>query len=149
MLEKNTFRHRTGPSVTAAVEFQDRCLKPLRRRTLAPKLAPNGLAPAGIERDGGSIRGPVSPQRASFLGKGWDRPERISKPPRSARPRTIMLLVDKIRRMEPTESTVGRRFRPFGPDSSVSLFTTSPALYAGSFSVASSNRLNEWWGSLA
>ena len=28
-------------------------------------------------------------------------------------------LVDKIRRMEPTGSTVGRRFRPFGPDPSV------------------------------
>jgi hypothetical protein len=29
------------------------------------------------------------------------------------------ILVDKIRRMEPTGSTVGRRFRPFGPESSV------------------------------
>ena len=29
------------------------------------------------------------------------------------------ILVDKIRRMEPTGSTVERRFRPFGSESSV------------------------------
>jgi len=33
--------------------------------------------------------------------------------------RIRVMLVDKIRRMEPTGSTVGRRFRPFGPESSV------------------------------
>jgi hypothetical protein len=59
-----------------ASNFETGALKPLSRRGVGTEIGIQRLAPAGIERDVGSIRGPVSPQRASFLGKGWDRPGR-------------------------------------------------------------------------
>jgi hypothetical protein len=38
---------------------------------------------------------------------------------RGTRSSLVLILVDKIRRMEPTGLTVERRFRPFGPESTV------------------------------
>jgi hypothetical protein len=44
---------------------------------------------------------------------------RVTMPKYPTKDPNYRILVDKIRRMEPARSTVDRRFRPFGPESSV------------------------------
>jgi hypothetical protein len=48
MLKRNTFRHRTGPSGTVGIEFQDRHLEPLRHLSY-------GRTDRGTEYGAGSI----------------------------------------------------------------------------------------------
>src|SRR5271166_5888120 len=70
------------------IKRRDQC-QVSKRTKLAPRLAPNALAQAGIERDGGSSReaeGRRIPHSLVRVGIGRDGTERISRPPRSTAP---------------------------------------------------------------
>ena len=107
---------------------------------LQPEVGPRGRqrGEASRESEGGDRNGqfhvpsfPLTkdvkpaklPSHIQRLGEGWRGASHFwkvaSEPYERCRAARFPALVDKIRRMEPTGSRVGRAFRPFGPDPSV------------------------------